>query len=125
MSKLLTVAAVGVALCAIEPLPAGTVHAASRGAARLPQSAAVSHDRVPDRALLDQYCVSCHNDRLKTGGLTLDNVDVADARGNAEVLEKVVRKLRTGQMPPMGRPRPDAAAIDTFADSMEAQLDRA
>ena len=128
MSRMLTVAAMGLALCAAEPLRVVTVHAAgqvgSRTAATSSQATA-ANQRPPDRALLDQYCVTCHNERLKTGGLSLDKVDVGDTRANAEVLEKVIRKLRTGQMPPMGRPRPDDAAIDAFAGSMEAQLDRA
>ena len=55
-----------------------------------------------DRALLDRYCVTCHNERLRTAGLTLDTVDLNDAAAHAEVLEKVVRKLRAGQMPPVG-----------------------
>src|SRR5262245_54779995 len=62
---------------------------------------------VPERAVVDKYCVTCHNERAKIGGLALDNVDLADAKKNAELLEKVVRKLRGGLMPPEGRPRPD------------------
>src|SRR5262245_52440521 len=53
----------------------------------------------PSRALFDQYCVTCHNDRVKTGGLSLEKIDPADAGRHAEILEKVVRKLRTGTMP--------------------------
>src|SRR5262245_41668069 len=103
MSRWLAVPALGLALCAIEPLRIATVHAAGQAAgtkpaAALPQGAASA--AMPNRALLDQYCVTCHSDRLKTGGLTLEKVDVGDAQGNAEVLEKIVRKLRTGQMPP-------------------------
>src|SRR5918996_30098 len=49
---------------------------------------------APSRALLDKYCVGCHNDRLKTGNLILTNVDVADVGRNAALLEKVARKLR-------------------------------
>src|SRR5260370_32612306 len=78
-----------------------------------------------DRALLDKYCVTCHNEKLKTGGLALDNVDVNNVRGNAEVLEKIVRKLRSQQMPPEGRPRPDQATLDKFSGTLEAALDRA
>ena len=63
----------------------------------------------PSRALFDRYCVACHNQRLRTGGLALDEVDPARAAVHAPVLEKVVRKLRTGQMPPEGRPRPAPA----------------
>ena len=65
-----------------------------------------------DRALLDRYCVTCHNGRLRTGGLALDDLDVTDVAAHAETLEKVVRKLRAGQMPPPGRPRPKPAAAE-------------
>ena len=79
----------------------------------------------PSRALLDEYCVTCHSDRLRTGGLTLEQLDVDDARANAEVLEKVIRKLRDGLMPPESRPRPDAAALDRFVTTLETSLDAA
>ena len=59
-----------------------------------------------ERALLDRYCVTCHNDRLDTGGLSLETVDVADPAAHAEVWEKVVRKLRAGSMPPQPRTQP-------------------
>ena len=80
---------------------------------------------APSSTLLDQYCVSCHNERLKTGGLVLDNVDVARVNLHAEVLEKVVRKLRSDQMPPVGRPRPEPATRDAFVRSLETALDQA
>jgi hypothetical protein len=80
---------------------------------------------APDRALLDRYCLGCHNDRLKTGGLTLEHLDVRNVAANGEVLEKVVRKLRSGQMPPDGSRRPEAAAEARFLASLEAALDRA
>src|SRR4051794_1842331 len=79
---------------------------------------------VPSRELLEKYCIGCHNDRLKTAGLSLEKVDPGDVAGHAEVLEKVVRKLRTGTMPPEGRPHPDKAAADQFAASLETALDR-
>ena len=78
-----------------------------------------------DRALLDRYCVTCHNGRLRTGGLALDALDVTDVAAHAETLEKVVRKLRAGQMPPPGRPRPEPAAAGAFAAALEAALDGA
>lgn len=77
-----------------------------------------------DRALLDRYCVTCHNNRLRTGDLSLDDIDVTDVANHAEVLEKVVRKLRAGQMPPPRRPRPDPAAASVFVASLETELDR-
>src|SRR6478736_2957707 len=57
-----------------------------------------------DRALLDRYCVTCHNGRLKTGGLALDTADPADVARNIDLWEKVIRKVRAGMMPPPGRP---------------------
>ena len=89
------------------------------------QAAQQSAAAAPSRELLDRYCVTCHNDRLQTGGLTLDRVDLAQVGEHAEVLEKVVHKLRSGQMPPEGRSRPDDAVIATFAMSLELALDRA
>ena len=80
---------------------------------------------APSRELLDRYCVACHNERLQTAGLMLDRVDITAVARNASVLEKVVHKLRSGQMPPEGRPRPDDGTIDAFATSLEVALDRA
>jgi mono/diheme cytochrome c family protein len=77
------------------------------------------------RAMLDKYCVTCHNQRLKTGGLTLDRLDLSQVSEHPEEWEKVVRKLRTGAMPPPGRPRPDQASYDSTAAWLEAELDRA
>jgi mono/diheme cytochrome c family protein len=79
----------------------------------------------PHRALLNRYCVTCHNERLKTAGLLLDKTDVEKVSTDAEVWEKVVRKLRAGQMPPAGVPRPEKATYDAFAAYLETELDRA
>src|SRR5262249_13992184 len=77
------------------------------------------------RAVFDKYCVTCHNARIRTAGLALDALDVEQVGDHAEVWEKVVRKLRTGAMPPVGRPRPDKALSDSAASWLEANLDRA
>jgi len=77
------------------------------------------------RAVLDTYCITCHNQRLKTGGLALDAVDVTAPAANAETWEKVIAKLRAGSMPPPGRPRPDAATYRTVAGWLENEIDRA
>src|SRR5215831_12289739 len=61
------------------------------------------------RAVLDTYCVACHNQKLRTAGLSLDVLDVTKPADNADRWERVVAKLRAGSMPPAGRPRPDAA----------------
>jgi hypothetical protein len=76
------------------------------------------------RALLDQYCVTCHNVRAKTANLLLDQLDVAHLADHAEIGEKVVRKLRAGLMPPTNMRRPDAAAMNAFIVWMENELDR-
>lgn len=102
--------------------PAAGQRAGSAAQAR-PSAAVVAG--APQRALLDQYCVTCHNEKLKTAGLQLDKVDVGRVAANAEVLEKVVRKLRAGEMPPAGQPRPDRATLDGLAVSLETALDRA
>jgi mono/diheme cytochrome c family protein len=93
--------------------------------ATLQQTASVSTAAPEPRDLLNRYCVSCHNDRLKTAGLALDAIDVDKVSAHAEVWEKVVLKLRSGAMPPPGLPRPDAAAYDRFASRLESELDRA
>src|SRR6202043_1268801 len=62
------------------------------------------------RALLNRYCVTCHNEKLKTAGLMLDKMDVEHVGAGAEVWEKVIKKLRTYAMPPAGLPRPDKGA---------------
>ena len=78
---------------------------------------------APSSALLDRYCVTCHNERLQTADLVLDQIDLSDIAGNAPVLENIVHKLRSGQMPPEGRPRPDAQSLERFVSRLEASLD--
>ena len=81
-------------------------------------------DAAAQRAVVDRYCVVCHNAKLKTASLELDKLDLAHLGDHAETGEKVVRKLRAGMMPPVGMPRPDAAAIEALITSMESELDR-
>ena len=76
------------------------------------------------RALLDQYCVVCHNDKLQTGGLSLQTVDPSHPDQKAEIWEQVIRKVRSGLMPPPRIPRPDAAALNRFASQLESAIDR-
>ncbi|MXY25873.1 MAG: DUF1592 domain-containing protein [Acidobacteria bacterium] len=105
-----------------------------------PRAAAAQSELTDHRALLDRYCVTCHNTAMVTGagepasplvaqlrsvGLTLDTLDVADVGAHAADWERVVRKMRGGVMPPAGRPRPDAAAAGRFLDWLEGELDRA
>ena len=76
-------------------------------------------------AVLKQYCATCHNERLKSGGLVIDPAAVTNVGAGADRWEKVVRKLRTQSMPPPGAPRPDAASYDRVATFLENELDRA
>ena len=85
---------------------------------------AAGQTEAPSRALLDRYCVTCHNERLQTAGVMFDRVDINRADVHRELFEKVTRKLRGGQMPPQGRPRPEPAAVDAFVTALEAELDR-
>lgn len=93
-------------------------------AAQTPPAQAADPNAFPERAVLSKYCVTCHNQRRKTAGLALDQVDAPAAGTHGAVWEKVVRKLRAGAMPPPGSPRPDQATYDTVATSLETTLDR-
>src|SRR5215831_8385646 len=81
-------------------------------------------DVAIQRALLDQYCVTCHNAKAKTANLMLDQLDLAHLGDHSEIGEKVVRKLRAGMMPPTGRPRPDEPTRKALIEWMENELDR-
>jgi mono/diheme cytochrome c family protein len=109
---------------------AGGVAGLLAGSAFLPLEARQAPPGPPvpaaaHRALVARYCVSCHNDRLKRGGLALDTIVTRDVADDAAVWEKVVRKIRVRQMPPIGLPRPDEATYDAVIASLEASLDRA
>ena len=78
---------------------------------------------VVPRAVIDQYCVGCHNERLKIAGLMLDKADIDHAGSRAEIWEKVLRKLHTREMPPPGRPRPDSATYTAMSAALEKMLD--
>jgi len=79
---------------------------------------------APD-ALVKQYCVTCHNQRLKTAGLALDSMDYQNIPAAAEAWEKVTRKVRAGQMPPAGVPRPPQAALNGLVAHIESAIDTA
>ena len=76
-----------------------------------------------EQALVKQYCVTCHNARTLTGGLSLEGLDPAAAASHSDVWEKVIMKLRGGMMPPVGMPRPDEATLQGFAASLEQRID--
>src|ERR1051325_10527996 len=79
----------------------------------------------PQQALVNQYCMTCHSDRVKSGGLALSTLDLEHPAQNAEVAEKVIRKLRGGLMPPGGARRPDAHATGEFVSWLENRIDTA
>lgn len=76
------------------------------------------------RAVVNEYCIVCHSRSLKTAGVVLEGLDFSKVAINAELLERVLRKVRTGEMPPAGMPRPDAALAKTFTGWLAATLDR-
>jgi hypothetical protein len=79
----------------------------------------------PARELVTQYCISCHNQKLKTANLALDRVDADHPSNAAETWEKVIVKLRSRAMPPVGIRRPDSATYDRVATWLESEIDRA
>ena len=113
----------GAAICVLLPGATDSLRAANPNLASA--AAPAPEASAEHRALLDRYCVTCHNERLKTAGLALDALDLEHVGASAEVWERVVRKLRAGVMPPAGRPRPDHHAYDDLATWLEAELDRA
>ena len=106
------------------PAPnAGSTLSAASGplvAAHAPQAAP-----TPQGEFIEQYCVACHNDRSRTGGLTLSGIDVRDVAKNAETWEKVLHKIRTGQMPPAGRPHPADVTSAAMVSWLSTNLDAA
>ena len=76
-------------------------------------------------ALVKTYCATCHSDRTRSGELSLEHADLSDIPKNAELWEKVIRKVRAGMMPPAGMPRPDAATLNAFVTHLETTIDRA
>src|SRR5688572_15896952 len=71
------------------------------------------------RALVDKYCVTCHNQKSKTAGLSLDTADFVRPSNSGDVWEKVIRKLRAEMMPPVGAARPDKPSLDALASYLE------
>ena len=115
-----------VVLAASIAILATAVDAGQAGRAQDPRPAlAPAVSEHSQRALLDRYCVTCHNERLQRGDLSFDAVDLTDVSRDAGIWEKVVRKLHAGMMPPPGRPRPDPPTYVGFASWLEAELDRA
>src|SRR6187401_655403 len=77
------------------------------------------------QAVLDRYCVTCHSERTRAGGLALEKRSVTDAASDPQTWEKVIRKVETGMMPPSGAPRPNRASLDGLATAAAQSIDRA
>src|SRR5262245_27134707 len=97
----------------------------SLGSGRPQQPSCAIASLAAARAAINDYCVECHNDRLKTAGLALDKLNLEKAGENPEVWEKVVRKLRVRMMPPLGKRRPDESTYTTLVTYLERSLDQA
>src|SRR5262245_40611701 len=106
-------------------LAVATARPGAQAPAAQPAQAQLAPPAAASAAVLKQYCATCHNERLKSGGMVIDPADVTSVGPSAERWEKVVRKLRTQSMPPPGAPRPDAASYDRVATFLETELDRA
>ena len=91
------------------------------------QQSRIDTTETEHRQLLDRYCVSCHNDRTLTAGVSVQTLDLAQVGVDAqetEVWEKVIRKLRTRSMPPQDRPRPDEAAYESLTSWLSERIDQ-
>src|SRR5690242_13412140 len=82
-------------------------------------------DAASAKALANQYCATCHSAKAKIAGVVLEGMDWTRPGDNAAVLERVLRKVRTGEMPPAGMPKPAPAAASAFTAWLESELDRA
>src|SRR5262245_20548510 len=100
--------------------PAAPAGQSTQPAGSAPVAAAPSSSQ---RALVDQYCVGCHSERMRAGGLVLAGLNLDAVDQNAEIAEKVIRKLRGGLMPPAGSKRPDSQAVAAFVSSLEKEID--
>jgi len=111
------------------PSPVRPAPAAQRPTSAAP-AAAPSHAPVSgaltaagQTELVTTYCATCHSDRARAGGLSLANFNAMRAQEQPEVVEKIIRKLRAGMMPPAGAKRPDAATIDALTNALESRMD--
>jgi mono/diheme cytochrome c family protein len=112
------------AAAASDQKPPAPPTAATPAAAPAAAAAAAPDDAVRYKALLNRYCVACHNNRNPTAGLAFNTLDLSKWEDNAPVLEKVTRKLRGRMMPPPGAPRPDEATTAGFVAWLEQHLDQ-
>ena len=122
---LLLLAVCGVAFAASPAPAAPATPAAGPQATAATATPAEMPAETPDPELLTRYCVRCHSDRLETGGLTLEHVDVDRIAEDPELWEKIAWKIRIGAMPKVPAPRPERPVLDRFASAVESALDRA
>src|SRR5262249_42627834 len=115
------VEAAKISLCVILSACAGFGQGQGGAAA----SKAPSASETPRSALITQYCSGCHNEKLKSGGMTLTALDLVHPERPPELSEKVIRNLNAGLMPPAGARRPDSAALKDLAGFLETQIDKA
>ena len=104
---------------------AGALAAACLAVPQLQAAARAQQDApgAADQALVNRYCLGCHNDQALRGGLSMEGVALDDVAGHVDVWERALRKLRAGAMPPDGAPRPDAAAYAGLVHYLETELD--
>ena len=105
------------------PASAQPPSARTRGATAIASPRPPVETPASPRALIDRYCLGCHSDRVKSGGLALSGLNLDAVDRSAEIAEKVIRKLRGGLMPPAGAPRPDSRSAATFVSWLENEID--
>src|SRR6186713_1700163 len=106
-------------------LPAAALVAALATAPNAsPRPGAAPEPAADAASVLNQYCATCHSDKLKTAGFSIEGLSPAKVRDNPAAWEKIVRKLRTGTMPPPSSPRPTLQVYDATASWLESELDR-
>ena len=115
---LLTAGAVGVAVSAPGEAPAYDWHGLAATSPEVPTQA----ESGPNEVVVE-YCLRCHSERRRVGGLVLEGFDIADAAQRRPTIEKMIRKLRAGMMPPSGVPRPEAEVVDAMATELETAMD--
>jgi mono/diheme cytochrome c family protein len=126
MKAIVVVAAALLALGQAESRALRAAQGSPQGSAQgSPQGSPQGSAQGSAQGTIDRYCATCHNPRMKAGGLALDALPVANAARDPQTWEKVIRKVRTGMMPPAGAPRPDRATLDRLAARVETTLDRA
>jgi mono/diheme cytochrome c family protein len=103
---------------------AGTLVLTQAASSADQQAPSPSAAGASQRGLVDQYCAGCHNDKLQTAGVSLQPVNFGRPGDHVEILERVLRKVRSGEMPPAGRPRPDAETMAAFRSWLEGALDK-